>query len=276
MKPLEIISTIEKIAPLAFAAAWDISGVQVASRLEQITTVAVMLDPVLPALQKAADDGANFILTHHPLSMKPRFPNAVDDYTDILALLFRKGAWLYSAHTSLDANPAGPVRWLAKELGLVQVRLLEPVAEAPSPGRPCTDNCYQEDAPLSGHGFGFIGDLPEALTYDAFCSKLREYLHLPHWSACGSTPKTVRRVACCPGSGSDLVPLARHAGADVLLTGDVRYHAALDASGLLPRILDVGHFSLEEEMMRRFAAQLGKELSVPVTFYPAQDPLEKE
>ena len=40
-------------------------------------------------------------------------------------------------------------------------------------------------------------------------------------------------------------------------------------------ILDIGHFSLEEEMMRRLALQLEKELEgVTVTFLPGRDPFQ--
>lgn len=262
MKVIEIINTIEKTAPLSAAAGWDASGVQVASRLENISAVAVMLDPTLASIRAALDSGADFILSHHPLSMKPRFPSKADSYLDILGLLFKKDAWLYSAHTSLDGNPEGPVRWLAHELALKNVRILE--ADAPGEGQEAS------------YGFGFVGDLPVAQPYDAFCAALRQLVAVPVWNACGARPETVRRVACCPGSGSDLIALAAQSGAEVFITGDVKYHAALDASGLLPRILDVGHFSLEEEMMRRFAAQLAKDFSVPVAFYPAQDPLRKE
>jgi dinuclear metal center YbgI/SA1388 family protein len=262
MKVLDIITTIEKTAPLAAAAAWDASGVQVASRLESAFAVAVMLDPTPGSIRAALDAGADFILSHHPLSMKPRFPDKADSYLDILGLLFKKDAWLYSAHTSLDGNPEGPVRWLARELALENARLLETEDRA--------------GADVDSYGFGFVGDLPLALPYDEFCARLRQLAGVSAWNACGAVPETVRRVACCPGSGSDLIGLAAKNGADVFITGDVKYHAALDASGLLPRILDVGHFSLEEEMMRRFAAQLDKELSVPVVFYPAQDPLRKE
>ena len=81
----------------------------------------------------------------------------------------------------------------------------------------------------------------------------------------------IRRIAICPGSGSSLAPEAAAAGADLLITGDVKYHAALEFP--LP-VLDVGHFSLEEEMMRRFALQLKEQASdVAVQFVPAQDPL---
>ena len=72
------------------------------------------------------------------------------------------------------------------------------------------------------------------------------------------------------------MPDALRAGADVFVTGDVKYHAALDARDGGLRVLDVGHFVLEEEMMRRFAERLAAELSVPVRFFAGSDPLEGE
>jgi dinuclear metal center YbgI/SA1388 family protein len=253
MKPCDLIAVIENIAPPAAAAAWDVSGVQVASRRDRIARLAVLLDPTLPALAAAAADGADFILTHHPLALRPRFPNAADDYTDILTLLLSGGIWLYSAHTSLDGNPDGPVRWLAGEFALRDVRLLEP-------------------SPDGRYGFGFAGLLPAPLAYGDFCARLGGILRRSRWQACGAQPETIRLLACCPGSGGDLIPLARSAGAEVFITGDLKYHSALDASGRLPLALDVGHFCLEEEMMRRFAVLLQEELPVPVAFYPGQDP----
>ncbi|MDR1359488.1 MAG: Nif3-like dinuclear metal center hexameric protein [Deltaproteobacteria bacterium] len=253
MNPGDVIAVIENMAPPAAAAAWDVSGVQVASRRDRITRLAVMLDPAPRALAAAAADGAEFILAHHPLSLHPRFPNSVDAYTDILALLLGEGIWLYSAHTSLDGNPDGPVRWLAEDLALTDVRLLEPAAQG-------------------GYGFGFVGLLPGPLTYEDFCARLGEIPGLSRWAACGARPPVVRLVACCPGSGSELIPLARSMGADVFISGDLKYHPALEASEQLPRVLDVGHFCLEEEMMSRFAARLQEALPLPVTFYPGRNP----
>jgi dinuclear metal center YbgI/SA1388 family protein len=253
MKPGDLIAIIEKTAPLAAAAAWDVSGIQVASRRNHISRLAVLLDPTLPALSAAAEDGADFILSHHPLALRPRFPNTPDAYTDILALLLGRGIWLYSAHTSLDGNPAGPVRWLAEEFALSDVRLLEPAPEAP-------------------YGFGFAGFLPTPLSCRDFCLSLSGILGKSQWLACGARPETIRIVACCPGSGADCIPPARLAGAEIFITGDLKYHPALEASEQLPLILDVGHFCLEEEMMRRFAARLQEELPLPVAFYPGRDP----
>jgi putative NIF3 family GTP cyclohydrolase 1 type 2 len=194
--------------------------------------------------------------------MQPRFPNRCDDYLAILALLFSRGIWLYSAHTSLDANPKGPVRWLADDLRLASLEILEPAAES--------------GTGLPESGFGFTGLLSEALPYADFCRVLARVLGADAWQACGPKPESLRRVACCPGSGGALVQAAIGAGADVFITGDFKYHAALDAVSAGLRVLDVGHFVLEEEMMRRFSVRLEQDLGLPVRFFPGQDPLRPD
>lgn len=225
----------------------------------EASSLAVMLDPCLPGLERAARDKADFILAHHPLSMKPRFPNRDDPYLGALSLLLSRGIWLYSAHTPLDANPDGPARWLADELGLTGVRTLEPAAPA---------------ADLScAPGFGFVASLPAAMPYADFCRLLSTVLGLSEWPVCGPEPQRVSKVACCPGSGAGLLEEALKAGADLFITGDVKYHAALDAAALGLRVIDAGHFVLEEEMMRRLALWLERELPLPVRFYPSGDPL---
>lgn len=262
MKPFDIINLIEKKAPLAAQAAWDASGVQVASENDEIRNIAVMLDPTLPAVREAANAGADFILAHHPLSMKPRYPDRADDYLATLSMLFKNDIWLYSAHTSLDAAPDGPVRWLAADLGLLSPEILEPFP-LPDPAAPA-------------FGFGFTGLLPESLPYAAFCRVLAQSLRKNEWQACGPAPERVSRVACCPGSGGGLLARAVAWGADVFITGDFKYHSALEAGLAGIRVLDVGHFCLEEEMMRRFAAMLADDVAVPVTFFPGRDPFAGE
>jgi putative NIF3 family GTP cyclohydrolase 1 type 2 len=100
----------------------------------------------------------------------------------------------------------------------------------------------------------------------------------------GDPERIIRRVAVCTGSGSSLLEDAARAGADLYSTGDMKYHDALtlqsrqsgSCSNFCPMsILDIGHFSLEEEMMRRFALQLEQELEgVTVTFLPGRDPFQ--
>ena len=255
MQLSEIINIIEKTAPLPAAAEWDKSGIQVAARRQEVKHLAVMLDPSLRSVSWALEMGADFLLAHHPLTMRPRFTDSLGSYHDILSLLFRHDVSLYSAHTSLDANPKGPVSWLAGKLGLENCALLEPTAALDG----------------AAFGFGFVGDMPQEESYASFCARLASALEIGKWRACGPKPARVRSVACCPGSGGDMADLAEAAGADVYITGDVKYHAALD-TGI--RLLDVGHFQLEEIMMRLFAAQLAEQMpELKVSFLPGSDPL---
>ncbi|GFM38352.1 Nif3-like dinuclear metal center hexameric protein [Desulfovibrio psychrotolerans] len=338
MKPLEIISTIEQTAVPAGAAAWDKCGVQVAGRRRSVKSIAVALDASLSTVERALAEGVDFILTHHPLSMQPKFLDVVDDHYRIVAALLESGVWLYSAHTTLDANPQGPVSWLADELHLTGRCVVEPVhreeleafafsVSAPdASGKPdepdkldkldaltarwsllpgvqtvrrtmgmvhmtCRKSCGAETrSAVEGDlgmrpvflaalpegeprtlGFGCIGSLPEAMTLERFRDRLAQIIDRDYWVTCGQTPGTIATVAYCTGSGAGMADAAFRMGADVFITGDVKYHAALDSIGCL---MDVGHFCLEEEMMRRFALHLGSALpGVDIYFLPAQDPM---
>ena len=114
------------------------------------------------------------------------------------------------------------------------------------------------------------------MPYTDFCAGLANLLGKNDWQGCGPRPRQVSRVACCPGAGGGMLPEVLRSGADVFITGDIKYHTALEAEAAGLRILDVGHFILEEEMMRRFAERLGRELPLPVRFFAGSDPLAGE
>ncbi len=128
MKPELVISRLEQDAPLWLASSWDHSGIQVKGARDAITRVAVALDPTLATINKALAADADFILTHHPLGLTPRFPTKDDTLYAVMASLMSQGVWLYAAHTSLDAQPEGPANWLAQELGMINQDILEPTA----------------------------------------------------------------------------------------------------------------------------------------------------
>ncbi|MDR3045943.1 MAG: Nif3-like dinuclear metal center hexameric protein [Desulfovibrio sp.] len=328
MKRSEIISVIEKTALPASAAQWDRSGIQVAGHDAKATALAVCLDPTPAAVAAALDLGADVILSHHPLVMAPRALDTLDDHHAVASAVLARGAWLYAAHTSLDANPDGPVGWLARELSLTAPEVLEPTlrqerltrcivaATTPAPhwahlpgvlayrvlGNTAVISCEAADwpairaailadacgsdtprdaapaflpaepeLPARIFGFGLVGDLPEPLEFTAFVRRLHGLAGRAHCHVSGPAPTIVRRVGYCTGSGSSLADAAFARDADVFVTGDVKYHTALEARGCL---LDVGHFALEEEMMRRFAHGLRTALpGLPVHFLPSSDPL---
>ncbi len=252
MQVADIVCAIEKTAPLAGAASWDKSGLQVACRHTDVRRLAVALDPVPATIEKALDRGADFILTHHPLSLSPHLPNRLDNYHAVLSLLLRADAGLYAAHTSLDVQPDGPVGWLARHLCLRHPVLLE------------------ETGP--GCGFGLAGDLPRPLSLAELVQSMATRVNMDLAVTAGTVPERISRVAYCTGSGASLMEEAAASGADLYITGDVKYHAALDAR---IAILDVGHHSLEEEMMREMAQRLGASLDVETFFVPSVSPFAR-
>ncbi len=275
-----VIDIIEQTAPLSLMAEWDHSGVQVASAQKEIRHLAVCLDPAPEQLHAAIENGADMVLTHHPLAMHPEWTNVLNSYTDALRILYSHNVVLYASHTTLDANPLGPSAWLPDELGLTGRSLLEKSGTFIAPAGTSLKGQFVEG------GFGCVGDLPMPMSLTDVCAILRR--HLPTERMCvtsrfvGDPERHIHRVAVCTGSGGSLADEAASAGADLYITGDIKYHEALSlrsrqekrSSNFCPMaILDVGHFSLEEEMIRRFALLLKKQLDgVAVTFLPGRDP----
>ncbi|WP_432734756.1 Nif3-like dinuclear metal center hexameric protein [Maridesulfovibrio sp. FT414] len=256
MKTTEIVSLIEGLVPSGYAAPWDNCGVQLAGAERDVRKVAVALDPLPQVVAGALDWGADFILTHHPLAIEAKLPSRLDWFHDVMRQVLCSGVTHFAAHTSLDVQFKGAVSWLGRELGLENLEVLDPVAE---------------NGAGDILGYGCIGEFAVSRPFGAFVSQVSELSGCGVVAICGPEPEKVSRVAICPGSGSSLMDKAFAGGADVFITGDVKYHPAQETVGT---VLDVGHFSLEEEMMRRFAIILGDELGkgVEVKFFSGRNP----
>lgn len=105
-------------------------------------------------------------------------------------------------------------------------------------------------------GAGAIGELPEAVPFEEFCRQVCAGLEIGHLRHTAAAPgKTVRRVAVCGGAGSFLLEDAKRAGADVLITGDVKHHEFLEATAATV-ILDVGHYESERWVADELALKI--------------------
>lgn len=80
----------------------------------------------------------------------------------------------------------------------------------------------------------------------------------------GAASRIVSRVAVVPGSGSGFIRAARAAGADVLVTGDVGHHRAVEAVDIGLDIIDVGHAPSERPGMGALYDALCERLETPV------------
>ncbi len=111
-----------------------------------------------------------------------------------------------------------------------------------------------------GRGLGRIGELRERTTLGEFVADVKERLGVEGVRYVGEPGRSVKKVALCGGSGASLLREAKHNGADVFVTGDMKYHEARDAEALDMALVDAGHFATELLMVRGLADKLREEL----------------
>ena len=86
----------------------------------------------------------------------------------------------------------------------------------------------------------------------------------------GDPNRPVQRVAVACGAGDDFLKDAARAGADVLLTGEARFHRALEAEALGIGLLTAGHYATERPGVEELAEKIA--LAFPsVTVWPSRD-----
>ncbi len=138
------------------------------------------------------------------------------------------------------------------------------------------DGAVQQAIPAESNtettGLGRVGNLPEPVPLPVMKTKVMEALNTKRpLRQIGDRDDMVRRVAVVGGAGGSLVGRAVERGADILVTGDVNYHQALDAVRLGLTVIDGGHFLTEHAAMRVFAERLKTVLvsgawAVPVSY----------
>lgn len=105
-------------------------------------------------------------------------------------------------------------------------------------------------------GLGRIGRLAQATTLKLFAGQVKEALGAGALRLVGKMEAQVTKVALCGGSGASLMHEAIRQGADVLVTGDVKYHEARSAEYQGLALIDAGHFATEQLMVRGLAQVL--------------------
>ena len=105
-------------------------------------------------------------------------------------------------------------------------------------------------------GMGRIGSLTKAVSLESFMATIKDQLGCPHLRLAGKRPEKVAKVAVCGGSGAGLLATAKFRGADLLVTGDAKYHDARLAEDLGIALIDAGHFATEQLMIARLAEAL--------------------
>jgi len=239
----DVIAALEAAYPPALAESWDAVGLICGDPAEPVQRVLVAVDPVAETVAEALEQGAQLLVTHHPLLLRGVHGVPADDPKGVLVhRLVRAGVGLFCAHTNADVADPGVSDALADALGL---RATGPLCARPADGL------------LSRPGLGRICALAQPESLRAFSDRVRDALPTTAWGvrAGGDPERSVRTVAVCGGAGDSLLGAARAAGVDVFVTADLRHHPALEhltAGG--PALVDVAHWASEHPWCAQAAA----------------------
>ena len=231
MKIAEIARLIEDYAPLDLQENWDNAGLQVGNPQAEAAGALLCLDVTEAIVDEAIAKGVNLIITHHPLLFHGlKSITGCNGIERIVIKAIKNDIAIYSAHTNMDSTVGGVSHRIADKIGLLDVEVLAP-ARISTTGEAV--------------GLGVVGNLPEAEDAKAFLLRVKAAFGVGAIKYCGNVEKAVRRVAICGGAGSEFVHDAIAQGADVLITGDVKYHEFFAEKDKI-LLADIGHYESEQ------------------------------
>lgn len=258
-----VAQVIEKIAPKSWAEDWDNVGLLVGKGSTPIERILITLDGTLEVVEEAKAFGAQLIVAHHPIIFRPLKNLREDNAAAQVPLrLLQHQIGYYTTHTNLDQSIFSSSRALGEILGLKDMKILEEPA--------------YDLIPLLNRGekrgYGVSGYLPSPEKLGDVWKRFLGCLRQPGVYAqpydlagvrlAGSLENTVRKVAIVNGSGARFVQKALFKGADLLITGDVDHHAALDALAGGMAVGDLGHFLSEAPMLQAMYHYLSTDKSL--------------
>ncbi len=126
-------------------------------------------------------------------------------------------------------------------------------------------------------GMGMTGDLEDPMDETVFLNFVKDRFGVPVIRHSMLKGNPVKRVALCGGAGSFLLGKAIGSGADVFITGDLKYHQFFDADGRIV-VMDIGHFESEQftrelfyELLKKkfpkFAIRLSETDTNPIKYF---------
>lgn len=119
---------------------------------------------------------------------------------------------------------------------------------------------YPLDNEGEKYGIGRVGYLSQEMPLEDFALLVKNKLNVSNLKVVGELSKIVKKVAVCGGSGSDLINAAIFKNADVFVTGDVKYHDALDAFMQGIAVIDAGHSATEKVVLNKIKEHVEKSL----------------
>ncbi len=206
----DIYDFLNTLSPFNTQEKWDNSGLIVGNMNNTFNEVYISLDLDTNMLDNITSN--SLIITHHPLIFSPLKTINYDSYsTIILQKLIKKNIKLISMHTNIDKSHLNKYVF-TKILGFKLN--------------------YEED---------FICCANIDMTFDELQEYVKNKLNLSFIKNV-KCKNHITKIAMTTGSGMSLIS---NINADVFLTGDIKYHDAMEAKERNIGLIDIGHYESE-------------------------------
>ena len=221
---------------------WDFCGLQFKSQKKSLRRVALAVGLTKEVLKKCVSWKADALVVHHPLIFVPQKSFDVSHYPESLLFeLYNAQTHLYVAHTNLDSSTLGASYRAAHEfLKDLEKRGIKAYI---------ANEIYLEGSEVA------LQDYWTEIVIEDGCSvavsQIAEYFEKfydskPYITAIPKSlereKRSIHRIVICSGSGSSL---ASRDDFDVLITGEIGFHQALDAKERGQAVLAFGHYETE-------------------------------
>ena len=240
----DVVAALDDLYPPSTAEGWDAVGLVAGDPHREVRQVMFAVDPVDAVVDEAIAWGADLLVTHHPLFLKPVTSVAATTFKgSVVHRLLAAGCGLHVAHTNADSAPRGVADALADLVGIADRRPL--VAHVDDTTR----------------GIGRVGTFERPTTLGELARRVADVL--PDTAqgvrVSGDLDAEVTTAAVVGGSGDSLFDAVRAAAVDVYVTADLRHHPASElreraafeagrdtpAGSGRPFLVDVAHFASE-------------------------------
>ena len=227
MKIKEVLSALERFAPLPLQEDWDNAGLQIGLTETEASGALLCLDVNEDIVDEAIAKGCNIIVSHHPLLFRGLKCISGADYVQRSVIkAIKHDICIVSMHTNMD-NARGGVNFkIAEKIGLDDVRFFAAKAD--------------EDA-----GSGVVGVLPSPMNARDFIMFVKKAFGVECAMCNELLQRPVRKVAICGGAGDFLLQQAISEGADAFITGEMHYHVYFGNEQKI-QICVIGHYQSEQ------------------------------
>lgn len=230
MKLSTFIKLLEDIAPPEIAEEFDHGKIGlIVPGATNVKKIATALDATPHVIRKAARLKVQALIVHHTLIWNP--VTAIDeDLADSLRVLLENKISLYVMHTNFDRAEGGVNDTLADILGVSDIETL---------------------------GLARVGRLPEqslGTCAEQIAAKLGTEVEM-----IGDPEKKIARVVTAAGSAfREALPLAKRAGADVLISSELRHDVIRQRGDVA--LISAPHYFTEAPAMMRLSTRLSENL----------------